>query len=103
LKSIPTGNPYLFKNAQYKSLLAFCQSKQDLISLVYDKLSGEQFAILLVEDLTLTGNARNQSLLASIRNSDKQMKTAGNGATVVRSPYSNAVKYVKALLERANK
>ncbi|MDR2691962.1 MAG: hypothetical protein LBB73_06670, partial [Dysgonamonadaceae bacterium] len=77
LKSIPTGNPYLFKNAQYKSLLAFCQSKQDLISLVYDKLSGEQFAILLVEDLTLTGNARNQSLLASIRNSDKQMKTAG--------------------------
>jgi hypothetical protein len=104
LESTPFGNPYLFKNSQYKSLLAFFQSKQDLISLVYDQLNEEQFAILLVEDLTLIGNERNQSILDSIRNSHKQIKTTGSGATIVRSPYSNMVKYIKALLaERTNK
>ena len=98
LKSAPFNNPYLFKNSRYGALLAFCQSKRDLISLVYDKLSEEQFAVLLVEDLTLAGNVRNQSVLASIRDSRKQTATAGSGAAVVSSPYSNMVKYVKALL-----
>jgi hypothetical protein len=93
------SNPYLFKNSQYKSLLAFCRSRHDLISLVYDKLNEEQFTILLIEDLTFTDNARNQSILASIRNSsDKQIRTTRDGATIVSSPYSNMVKYVKALL-----
>jgi hypothetical protein len=104
LESTPFSNPYSFKNSQYESLFAFCQSKQDLISLVYDKLSEEQFAILLVEDLTLSNNERNQSILDSIRISNKQVKTTNSGATIVRSPHSNMVKYVKALLaERTNK
>ena len=98
LKSAPFNNPYLFKNSRYDALLAFCRSKQDLISLVYDKLSEEQFAILLVEDLTLAGNRRNQSLLESVKNSDNRMKTTGSGTVVVSSPYSNMIKYVKALL-----
>lgn len=98
LASTPFSNPYLFKNSQYKSLLAFLQSKQNLIALVYDKLIDEQFTMLLVEDLTLTGNEQNQSILTSIKNADKQTKTTSSGATIVRSPYSNTVKYVKALL-----
>lgn len=98
LKTAQFSNPYLFKNSRYDALLAFCRSKQDLISLVYDKLSEEQFAVLLVEDLTLAGNRRNQSLLESVKNSDNRMKTTGSGAVVVSSPYSNMVKYVKALL-----
>ncbi|MDR0506118.1 MAG: T9SS type A sorting domain-containing protein [Dysgonamonadaceae bacterium] len=105
LESIPFSDPNSFKNSQYNVLLKFCQSKQEIIALVYDKLnSGEQFAMLLVEDLTLTDNKRNKSILESVKDSNKQMKITNDGATIVRSPYSNMVKYVKALLaERADK
>ena len=104
LESTPFSNPNLFRNSQYDALLKHCQSQQTLIALVYDKLnSGEQFAGLLVKDLTFYGNTQNQLLLDSIINSNKQMQTTSSGATIVRSPHSNIVKYVKALLaERTN-
>ena len=99
LESTPFSNPNLFRNSQYSDLLKHCRSQQTLIALVYDKLnSGEQFAGLLVKDLTFYGNTQNQLLLDSIINANKQMQTTSNGATIVRSPHSNMVKYVKALL-----
>lgn len=99
LESTPFSNPNLFRNSQYYDLLKHCQSQQTLIALVYDKLnSGEQFAGLLVKDLTFYGNTQNQLLLDSIINANKQMQTTSSGATIVRSPHSNMVKYVKALL-----
>ncbi|MDR2087280.1 MAG: T9SS type A sorting domain-containing protein, partial [Dysgonamonadaceae bacterium] len=97
--SIVFSNPYKFKNSQYNSLLSFCRSVQGSVSLVYEKLNqGEQFAVLPVEDLTLTNNVQNQSLLKSIRESNRQLKRTDSGASIVRSPLSNTIKYVKALL-----
>lgn len=53
--------------------------------------------MLLVEDLTFTGNENNKAVLNRVK-AENKLKKRVSGAVVVRSPYSNWMKYVKSLL-----
>lgn len=53
---------------------------------------------MLVEKLTLTNNVANNQMLNNIKKSNTQNTTTASGAKIVRSPYSNAMTYVKNLL-----
>lgn len=96
----PLSNPAKYReNIEYSTLVSYCRSLPSTQYLVFEKLGEEDFlAILLIEDLTLANNTNNTLLLRRIKALNAQNPVTDSGATIVRTPYSNAMTYVKDLL-----
>lgn len=88
-----------YKNDAYNELLTYCNTFYESQFLVFEKLgNGEFFNLLLVEDLTLVNNSANNAILEAIKEDNSDNPTTSTGETIVRSPYSNSMKYAKQLL-----
>lgn len=86
----------LCRNAKYRDLLGFCKSFKNSIFLVYRQLGrGDYFSSLLLSDLTAS-----DALLDNIKKENNANKRDVNGAIIARSPYSNAMKYAKQLINK---
>ncbi|MBR3895635.1 MAG: hypothetical protein IKJ42_01235 [Bacteroidaceae bacterium] len=97
--NMPYSSPDNYKNEEYYELKTFCESFYESRFLIFDKLGdGDIFNLLLVEDLTLTNNVANNAILNDIKEDNANNSTTENGAVIVRSPYSNSMKYVKQLI-----
>lgn len=96
----PLSNPAeIKKDPAYVALLNYCKSIPTTQYLVFDKLGeGDIMTMELVKDMTLIGNVRNNAILNNIKVSNSLVETDPSGAKIVRSPYSNAMLYVKELL-----
>lgn len=96
----PLSNPAeIKKDPAYTALLNYCNSILTTQYLVFEKLGeGDIMAMELVKDMTLVGNVRNNAIQNSIKRSNSLTETDPSGAKIVRSPYSNAMLYVKELL-----
>ncbi len=98
-KDSPYSNPDAYRNEAYDRLLEYCRSLSASPYLVYRKLAeGEVFNLLLVQDLTLKEQTANQLILESVKTVNQSRTATAYGSTIVRSPYSNCMKYVKELL-----
>lgn len=98
-ENMPYSSPETYKNEEYYELKTFCESFYESRFLIFDKLGdGDIFNLLLVEDLTLTNNVANNAILNDIKEDNANNSTTENGAFIVRSPYSNSMKYVKQLI-----
>lgn len=88
----------LYKNSEYDKLLAFCRTFKNSEFLIYRQLGeGDIFSMLLVCDLILSGNAQNRNILNGIKEENKNNRIKDN-VTIVHSPYSNTMKFVKRLI-----
>ena len=95
----PYSAPESYKNNEYNVLKSFCASFYESRFLIFKKLGlGDVFNLLLLEDLTLTNNVANNTTLNNIKVNNSNNATTEEGAAIVYSPYSNSMKYVKALL-----
>lgn len=95
----PYSAPESYKNNEYNVLKSFCASFYESRFLIFKKLGlGDVFNLLLLEDLTLTNNVANNTTLNNIKANNSNNATTEEGAAIVYSPYSNSMKYVKALL-----
>ena len=98
-EDMPYSSPESYKNDEYDELKTFCESFYESRFLIFDKLgNGDEFNLLLVEDMTLTGNVANNEILNNIKIDNSNNTTTEDGAAIVRSPYSNSMKYVKQLI-----
>lgn len=95
----PYSDMRRYENSQFTDLLNYCKPRPDLNYLVYSKLGeGDFLNLLLVDKLTLTNNVANNQMLDRIKLSNSNNVTTSSGATIVRSPYSNSMLYVKNLI-----
>lgn len=94
------SNPNQMKDCEeYRNVLAFCSSHDELLYALYDKVGeGEFAAMILVGDLTFDTN---QSILESVRES-ASMSTARSGIKTIRPLQSNNIAYIKELLALEN-
>ncbi|MFV0589871.1 MAG: hypothetical protein ACK5M7_00665 [Draconibacterium sp.] len=86
------------KNEQYVDFIEYCKSIGEVSwPFVFDRFEqGGFFAINAVEDLTLDDN---MDILEKVK-ADSQLKSATeSGATIVRSPETFTMKYIKELLK----
>lgn len=89
------SNPDEIANcAEYRDLLTFCQSNEELRYVVFKKLGESDVAAMkLTEDMTLKGN---EMILEDVRSS--MVSTQDLGIKVIRPVLSNAIDFVKRLL-----
>jgi hypothetical protein len=59
-------------------------------------------SIVLVKDITIKNNPRNYALLRKIKEQNLQQEKTSKGEVIVRTRYSNCLKFVKALLTEKN-
>ena len=94
------SNPYHIANCEeYRNVLAFCSSHDELLYALYDKVcKGELAAMILVGDLTFEDN---QSVLENVRESASE-STTRSGIKTIRPLQSNNIAYIKELLALEN-
>lgn len=84
---------------EYKNVLSFCTSHNELLYALYEKVgNGEFAAMILVGDLTFDAN---QSVLESVRES-ASVSTVRSGIKTIRPLQSNNIAYIKELLALEN-
>lgn len=80
----------------YRELLSFCKTNDNLKFAVYEKLGeGNYCATCLVKDLTLE---QNRAILHQILNEKEKCKKTEEGKSIFYTIMSNAMSYVKELL-----
>lgn len=86
-----------FDNPFYLQLISKCASKEECIFIAYKHLTeGDQFAVNLIEDISLVSYSE---FLTAMRLYNNSHMTAPNGKTILRTPFSNASRLVKMILE----
>lgn len=96
------SNPRRYaESKEYNDILDYCTlNGKKFYPLVIEKLSdGDFFAIILLNDLTLKENSY---LLKEVNNENKRKPMNEDGTMIVRTPYSNAIKYARKLLSKEN-
>ena len=87
------------KCEEYRNVLAFCSSHDELLYALYEKVgNGEFAAMILVGDLTFEDN---QSVLENVRESASE-STTRSGIKTIRPLQSNNIAYIKELLALEN-
>jgi hypothetical protein len=92
------SDPRMYANSkEYDELIVFCRKQGRAIwPMVFEKLEqGDFLAINALEDLTLADNIH---VLEAVKEENLTKSHAEGGEFIVRSPYINAMKYVKRLL-----
>ena len=87
------------KFPEYSALVSYCRSTPGSEYLVFETLGNdEDLAAILLEDITIATSLSNRQKLDNIKATNARQKTNSSGATIVRFPYTNAMKLVKNLL-----
>ena len=86
----------LASSESYEEIIDLCKNNPVLIYLVYKQLgTGDIFMIKILEDISLP---LNKELLTDIKKENEANKITHDGAEIIRTPYSNAMTYVKKLI-----
>ena len=86
-----------FDNPFYLQLISICAGKEENIFIAFRHLTeGDQFAVNLIEDISLVSYSE---YIAVMRAYNSSHMIAPNGKTILRTPFSNASKLVKMILE----
>lgn len=84
---------------EFTALVNYCNNVPGAEFLVYEKLGNdEDLAVILLDKITLSGSVSNRNKLEDIKYVNAQQMVASNGASIVRFPYTNAMKLVKSIL-----
>jgi hypothetical protein len=89
------------ENKEYRTFKSFCEIKgKPVWALIFEKYGqGEFFLINALEDLTFK---ENMNVLDAVKSENNSKLYSESGAYIVRSPYSNGMKYIKKLLACGN-
>lgn len=93
------SNPRMYaKSKEYDDFIDYCESLgEESWLFVFDKFEqGDFFVINALEDLTL---ADNMEVLEKVKSESNLKSATSSGATIVRSPQTYAMKYIKELLK----
>lgn len=85
------------ENNEYRTFKSFCEIQgKSVWPLIFEKYGqGDFFLINALEDLTFN---ENMNFLEEVKSENKSKLYSESGAYIVRSPYSNGMKYIKKLL-----
>ena len=93
------SNPRMYANSEeYSDFIKYCESLGEASwTFVFNKIEqGNVFVINALEDLTL---ADNMDVLEKVISESSLKSTTSSGATIVRTPQTYAMKYIKELLK----
>lgn len=93
------SNPRMYANSdEYADFIEYCETLGEKSwPFIFNKFEqGDFFVINALEDLTL---ADNMEVLENVKSESNLKSTTSSGATIVRSPQTYAMKYIKELLK----
>lgn len=83
----------------YKSLLKLCQTHPNLMYMAYEQLGqGNIFITKIIEDVVLPNHPK---VLDAIKADNEINSKTLSGVEIIRSPYSNVMKFVKKILNES--
>ena len=97
------SNPRMYANSkEYDEFINYCKLQGESVwPFIFDKFQiGDFFVINALEDLTLE---ENMDILEKVKEENRLKSTTENGAAIVRTPRTVAIKYIKELLKSSSK